>query len=128
MQPSAQQHSTAISAQPGKYLVVTLGNESYGIPVLITGESGVGKERIADAVQHLSDRAARPYVKVNCAAINPIWLASSMARRSGSSTAKVATTAMICRPSEGRRPRTTVLSASRTRKENSSRKTPGVIA
>jgi purine-binding chemotaxis protein CheW len=34
MQPSAQQHSNAISAQPGKYLVVTLGNESYGIPVL----------------------------------------------------------------------------------------------
>jgi purine-binding chemotaxis protein CheW len=34
MQPSAQQHSASISAQPGKYLVVTLGHESYGIPVL----------------------------------------------------------------------------------------------
>jgi purine-binding chemotaxis protein CheW len=33
-QPSAQQHSASISAQPGKYLVVTLGHESYGIPVL----------------------------------------------------------------------------------------------
>lgn len=50
----------------------------YDIPVLITGESGVGKERIADAVQHISDRAARPYIKVNCAAINPSLVESEL--------------------------------------------------
>jgi len=43
----------------------------YDVPVLITGEQGAGKERIADAIQHLSDRRAGPYVKVNCAALSP---------------------------------------------------------
>lgn len=38
-------------------------------PVLITGESGVGKESIADRVYALSDRTGGPYVKVNCNAI-----------------------------------------------------------
>jgi DNA-binding NtrC family response regulator len=37
--------------------------------VLIEGESGTGKELVADAVQALSQRAGRPYVKINTAAI-----------------------------------------------------------
>lgn len=39
------------------------------IPVLISGESGVGKEVIARAVHGSSDRAGRPFVAVNCGAI-----------------------------------------------------------
>jgi two-component system, NtrC family, response regulator HydG len=50
----------------------------YELPVLITGESGVGKERFADAVQHLSARAGKPYVKVNCAALNPSLIESEL--------------------------------------------------
>lgn len=37
--------------------------------VLIRGESGVGKELVADAIQQASKRNKNPYVKVNCAAI-----------------------------------------------------------
>ena len=39
------------------------------IPVLITGESGVGKELIARAVHGASDRAGKPFIAVNCGAI-----------------------------------------------------------
>ena len=39
------------------------------IPVLILGESGVGKEVIARAMHGASDRASKPFVAVNCGAI-----------------------------------------------------------
>jgi DNA-binding NtrC family response regulator len=39
------------------------------IPVLILGESGVGKEVIARAVHGASDRAGKPFVAVNCGAL-----------------------------------------------------------
>jgi Nif-specific regulatory protein len=37
--------------------------------VLILGESGVGKERIAHAIHYSSGRAEMPFIKVNCAAL-----------------------------------------------------------
>jgi two-component system nitrogen regulation response regulator GlnG len=40
-------------------------------PALIQGESGSGKERVASALHHLSARARRPFLALNCAAISP---------------------------------------------------------
>jgi Nif-specific regulatory protein len=37
--------------------------------VLILGESGVGKERVAHAIHYNSNRADRPFIKINCAAL-----------------------------------------------------------
>ncbi|MBD3376629.1 AAA family ATPase [candidate division KSB1 bacterium] len=39
------------------------------LPVLITGETGTGKELVANALHACSDRHANPLVKINCSAI-----------------------------------------------------------
>jgi DNA-binding NtrC family response regulator len=51
--------------------VIALGRRAAAsnIPVLIEGESGVGKELIARAIQGESERKSMPFVVVNCGAI-----------------------------------------------------------
>ena len=52
-------------------MVKALGERAArsSIPVLILGESGVGKEMIARAVHGSSDRSGKPFVAVNCGAL-----------------------------------------------------------
>ena len=47
-------------------------------PVLIAGERGTGKELIAERLHFLSDRWAKPLIKMNCAAISDALLESEL--------------------------------------------------
>jgi DNA-binding NtrC family response regulator len=59
------------SKSPEMERVIRLGERAAKstIPVLLEGESGVGKEVIARAIQGASDRRGRPFVTVNCGAL-----------------------------------------------------------
>lgn len=71
----ADDEKPMISADPSMKAVLQLADQvaRSEASILITGESGVGKEVIARALHGASDRAGKPFVAVNCGALPPIW-------------------------------------------------------
>jgi DNA-binding NtrC family response regulator len=65
--------SDLVTKSPAMDRVISLCGKAARspIPVLVEGETGVGKELVARVIQGTGDRAGRPFVTVNCGAIPP---------------------------------------------------------
>ncbi len=48
------------------------------IPIMILGETGTGKDLLAQAIHHDSDRSGKPFVSVNCASIPETLIESEL--------------------------------------------------
>lgn len=69
-----------ITKSPAMYPVLELAVRVSNVDstVLITGESGVGKEVVAKTIHSLSDRKDNPFITVNCGAIPEALLESEL--------------------------------------------------
>ncbi|HZY69073.1 MAG TPA: sigma-54 dependent transcriptional regulator [Devosia sp.] len=70
---------------PAMHRVLTLSGKAARsqIPVLIEGEAGTGKELIARAIAGAGERANKPFVVVNCAALSAAEVEATLFGRRG---------------------------------------------
>ena len=75
---------------------------AFDCPVLVTGETGCGKEEVARAIHAAGSRASRPFVAVNCGAIVSTLAESQLfGHARGSFTGADASTAGAFRAADG---------------------------
>ena len=93
-----------VEVSPGLREVASLGKKAAGsdIPVLITGESGAGKEMFARAIHMESKRAGKAFVPVNCGALPDNLVESTLfGHEKGSFTGAVTRAIGKCREADG---------------------------
>ncbi len=61
-------HSNVIAPESGNPNILQMATQVAKVDstVLVTGESGVGKEVIANTIHRLSPRSEGPLIKINC--------------------------------------------------------------
>ncbi|HWE25173.1 MAG TPA: sigma 54-interacting transcriptional regulator, partial [Myxococcales bacterium] len=96
--------SDFVSVSPAMMLIWDMVDRvaETDVPVLIRGESGVGKEGIARALHERSPRRGKPFVKINCAALPSELLESELfGHERGAFTGAVAQKRGIVEVAEG---------------------------
>ncbi len=89
-----------LATSPGLHDIIQLGRKAAAsdIPVMITGESGVGKEIFALAIHKESKRSDKPFVSVNCGALPDNLVESTLfGHEKGSFTGATARSIGKCR-------------------------------
>ena len=98
----ADPDSVWASEQMADALAIARRAATSTIPVLITGETGTGKEMLARALHRASPRAERPFLPFNCAAVPRDMLESQLfGYRRGAFTGAESSFAGIIRSAEG---------------------------
>jgi len=69
-----------ISADPASHRVFELAQKVAGAPttLLITGESGAGKDYLARVIHELGPRRDAPFLKIDCASLPPLLVESEL--------------------------------------------------
>jgi two-component system response regulator HydG len=80
LEPEAEERAGLVVRSEAMHRVLDLALRVAKVEstVLITGESGVGKERIARLVHEESPRAGKPFLAVNCGAVTETLLESEL--------------------------------------------------
>ncbi|GEJ58849.1 sigma-54-dependent Fis family transcriptional regulator [Anaeromyxobacter diazotrophicus] len=78
--PGVEERAGLVVKSEAMHRVVDLALRvaKVGSTALVTGESGVGKERLARIIHDASPRAGRPFVAVNCGAVTETLLESEL--------------------------------------------------
>lgn len=71
---------TIITENPAMLALIEKGKRlaANDVPVLITGETGTGKELFSRLIHHHSKRANKPFVALNCGALPPTLIESTL--------------------------------------------------